>query len=98
MTKYGYWDGWVLGTGIALPATHPATHRPHHPGYTPPDTGRTPGPTSVLYPEYNSVVGLISVGQLSLGVQISGSRGITEVYNLSKIGNINNHFFIPGND
>ena len=44
------------------------------------------------------VVGLISVEQLSLSGQISGSIGITEVYNLVRIGKIINHSFIPGNE
>ena len=44
------------------------------------------------------VVGLKSVEQLSLGDQISGSRELTEVYNLLDIGRIINHLFIVGND
>ena len=43
------------------------------------------------------VVGLISVGQVSLDAEISGSRVMTEVYNLIKIGRINNHSFISQN-
>ena len=43
-------------------------------------------------------VGLISVGQLSLSEHFSGSRVMTEVYNLSDIGRINNHSFIAGNE
>ena len=43
-------------------------------------------------------VGLISVGQLTLDHEISGFRGITEVYNVTKAGNPNDHFTIPGND
>ena len=46
----------------------------------------------------NMVVGLKSVHQLSLSVQISGFRIMTEVYNLLEIGRINNHSFIPGTD
>ena len=42
-------------------------------------------------------VGLKSVGQLSLSLHFSGLLGITEVYNLSKIGRIINHYDIPGN-
>ena len=37
--------------------------------------------------EYNMVVGLKSVEQLTLAAVFSGLRGITEVYNLFKIGN-----------
>ena len=48
-------------------------------------------------PDSNMVVGLISVAQLSLVTRISGFRGMTEVYNLSKIDRIINHFSIPGN-
>ena len=43
-------------------------------------------------------VGLKSVRQLSLDDQISGSRELTEVYNLVRIGKINNHFVIPGTE
>ena len=49
-------------------------------------------------PELNMVVGLISVDQLTLDDQISGSEGITEGYNLVRIGKINNHLSIPGTD
>ena len=41
--------------------------------------------------ELNMAVGLKSVEQLSLCVHFSGSEGMTEVYNLLKIGRINNH-------
>ena len=44
----------------------------------------------------NMVVGLISVHQLTLSAHFSGSQGITEVYNLLRIGRITNHSFIPG--
>ena len=44
------------------------------------------------------VVGLKSVAQLSLDDQISGFRVMTEVYNLIRIGRINNHKVIPGTD
>ena len=44
------------------------------------------------------VVGLRSVDQLSLVDQISGFPGMTEVYNLSKVGRINNHSFIVGTE
>ena len=44
------------------------------------------------------VVGLKSVAQLSLDDHISDIRGITEVYNLAKIGRISNHLFIPGKE
>ena len=44
------------------------------------------------------VVGLISVGQLSLSVHFSGLLGITEVYNLPAAGNPDDHKCIPGNE
>ena len=79
---------------------------PAHPSYPTPGTPSPAPRTSGLDWPYgavrsgqsNSAVGLISVAQLTLGTQISGIRGITEVYNLVKTGNPNNHFFIPGND
>ena len=47
--------------------------------------------------EDNMVVGLKSVAQLSLVPQISGFRGITEVYNVAVAGIPNDHKDIPGN-
>ena len=44
------------------------------------------------------VVGLISVGQLSLSVHFSGFQGITELYNLAVAGNPDDHKSIPGNE
>ena len=44
------------------------------------------------------VVGLRSVAQLTLGTHFSGFLGITELYNLSKLGNPNDHYVIPGNE
>ena len=88
----GTGTGW--GTGIALPGPPML----HHPGYTPPHHCRygytLPGHVS----QVNSAVGLRSVGQLTLGAQISGFRGMTEVYNLVEIGRINNHFVISQNE
>ena len=88
---------WVV-PGIALPGTHPATHTPG----TPPLPIPAVSMTSVLprgrCRRLNSAVGLKSVEQLSLWVQISGFEGITEVYNLVGIGRNNNHFRIPGTD
>ena len=43
-------------------------------------------------------VGLKSVAQLSLVGHISEIEGMTEVYNLVRIGKNNNHLVIPGND
>ena len=44
------------------------------------------------------VVGLISVEQLTLDAQISDIRGMTEVYNLVRIRNPDDHFSISGTD
>ena len=82
-----------LGTGIAPPRYPPG---PTPPRVHPSGTGCTPGPTSVLYPEYEGAVGLISVDQLTLSLGFSGFQGMTEVYNLFKIGRINNHYDIRG--
>ena len=97
----GPWDGLGWGTGIALPATHPVptpVHPSPYPGYTsrycPAPSAAVPGSSRWL----NKAVGLKSVDQLSLSVRISGSGGMTEVYNLSEIGRINNHKGIPGNE
>ena len=51
-----------------------------------------------MYGGVNIAVGLISVVQLSLYVQISGFQGMTETYNLIRIGRINNHYVIRGTD
>ena len=94
MTNMGPWDGYWVGTGIALPAstqsrTTPGT--PSHPGYT-----------AVMHEagisDLNMAVGLKSVDQLTLGAWISENQGITEVYNLVIAGRIINHFPIPGTD
>ena len=88
MTKYGSWDGWVVGTGIAPSRPTPVLH---HPGYTPSHARGGYPVTAVMPAELNSAVGLISVAQLSLYTEISGFQGFTEVYNLLRIGRINNH-------
>ena len=83
-----------LGTGIALPPTH----RPPHPGYTPPASRCYVCCSAGHAGQVKVVVGLRSVDQLTLDDEISGFRGITEGYNLSGIGRINNHYAIPGTD
>ena len=86
-----------MGTGIAPLQAHPV---PTYPGYTPPPTTAADvihAPTAVLYGGVNSAVGLRSVGQLSLSARFSGSKGMTEVYNLVEIDRITNHLGIPGN-
>ena len=97
----GPWDGpgWV--PVLALPGTHPATHRPHYPGYTPPLPRRVPRVRCTWDCSargLNSAVGLKSVAQLTLSVLFSGFRGMTEVYNLVTVDNPNDHFVIPGNE
>ena len=79
----GPWDmaGWV--PGIA-PPSHPVLPLPRvHP--SPPL--RCAKRAVRLRAEYKVVVGLISVAQLTLGAIFSDIRGMTEVYNLIKIGN-----------
>ena len=78
----------------------PSHHPPdtHHPGYTLPLPPSVPPCHRGLAALRNMAVGLKSVRQLSLGDQISGFLGITEVYNLRNVGIINNHFVIPGNE
>ena len=84
-----------MGTGYSPSRPTPV---PHHPGYTP-----LPGSPARRHGlggvgELNSVVGLISVEQLSLGHHFSVFWGMTEVYNLLRIGRISNHLSIPGTD
>ena len=68
--------GWV--PGIALPATLP----PPLPRVHLPPTALAGTAASAPRARYNMVVGLKSVGQLTLDVHFSGFKGITEVYNL----------------
>ena len=68
MVKYGHLGGSGLGTGIALPPTHPATHLIPYPGYTPPRSARWVPVLSVQSAELKVAVGLKSVAQLSLSV------------------------------
>ena len=89
--------GWLgLGTRYSTPPSHPAIP---HPGYTPAHPG-VPGPARPGFAGPGTLsqeaVGLKSVDQLSLSVLFSGFRGITEGYNLLRIGRITNHLYIPG--
>ena len=90
------WSWWVPGIALPVPTRSP------YPGYTPPPTMPAVPMTSVLprgaAARKNSAVGLISVVQLSLVAHFSGSRGMTELYNLLRIDRINNHFLISGTD
>ena len=97
MVKYGSWEGTWVVPGIAHPPSHPGPIPRVHPL----PTGRYPvlmravtaGPDT----RKNMVVGLRSVGQLSLSTEISGLRVMTEVYNVRDIGRIINHLVILQN-
>ena len=94
MVKYGSWVVYRYS-----PSRYPpGIPLPHHPGYTPATTVTAVHGLGMQSREVNMVVGLISVGQLSLADQISDISLMTEVYNLAEIDRINNHFTIPGND
>ena len=101
MVKYGSWDGSWRVPGIAPPSTHPVPTQSAPPRVHP-RTGMLVAtsavPVPAVYSGRNSVVGLKSVGQLTLDARISGFGTMTEVYNLVKIGRINNHSSIPGTD
>ena len=88
----GPWDEAGLGTGIAPPPTHPATPTPG----TPLPYGYSHDRACGAADQCQWVVGLKSVAQLSLYLHFSGSRGITEVYNLYIAGNPNDQKYIPG--
>ena len=97
-TKYGTLGQYWVGTRYSTPPAHPAIP---HPGYTPAAADvqtRMSALPHVHVRGVNMVVGLYSVEQLTLGAQISGFKGITEVYNLIRIDRIINHFSIPGTD
>ena len=84
-----------LGTGIAPPSTHRYTPPRVHP--SPPHAhGRTRTRTARSWTQSNMVVGLRSVDQLSLDTHFSDIEGITEVYNLTNVGNPNDHNVISG--
>ena len=86
-----------MGTRYSTP---PVPTQYPYPGYTLPCRTVMPGLVTVPHghvPEVNSVVGLKSVGQLSLCAVFSGFWNMTEVYNLVEVGRINNHYLIPGN-
>ena len=90
--QYGGLEGWWVVPGIALPPSPPVplprVHLPL-PGYS---HDRACGAAD----RGNMVVGLRSVAQLSLYALFSGFLGMTELYNLVRIGRINNHYVIPG--
>ena len=82
-----------MGYRYSPPSTHPGIPTP---GTPPLHHGPVPLPYTVMSPDLNMAVGLKSVRQLSLSARISDIEGMTEVYNLLKIGRMNNHFVIPG--
>ena len=87
MSKYGYLGG--LGGYRYSPSRHPPSPIPRvHPSCR---HSSVPRLLHGLYTRSNMVVGLYSVDQLSLDVHISGFWGMTEVYNLVKVGRIINH-------
>ena len=90
----GPWDGAWGVPGIA-PSRHPS---PPHPGYTSPYPHSALATGAPRTRGTKEAVGLKSVGQLSLSAQISRFRGITEVYNLVKVRDPNDHKCIPGNE
>ena len=87
-------SGRVLAGYRYSPPSHPPSSHP---------TPGTPLPRqsalwvlTAVSGQPNSAVGLISVQQLTLDVHFSGSRGITEVYNLALAGIPNDQNLIPG--
>ena len=82
-------------------STPPDPLRSHPPRvHLPPDTASSVllACSAVRAARSNSVVGLISVAQLTSSPLFSGFLGITEVYNLVYVGRINNHSVITGNE
>ena len=80
-----------MGTGGYRYSTPPDPPVLPLPRVHPPPSRQYSVASTVQYRGLNSVVGLRSVDQLSLDGQISGFRGMTEVYNLIVAGIINNH-------
>ena len=94
MLNMGPGTGWAWVPVVHPSGTHPAPHHPGthpHPGYTSLAWLYMPYGAHAVSVRLNMAVGLISVRQLSLCAQISGSGELTEVYNLVGIGRINNH-------
>ena len=84
----------LVGTGIAPPGTHPVIPPPR---VHPPSHCTVTGLLGLAVPG-NMVVGLRSVGQLSLSGHFSDNRDMTEVYNLRIAGNPDDHYCISGTD
>ena len=87
----GYWLGTRYSPSPAHPVPIPRVHPPMPPTATMQVFTGTDG-------QDNMVVGLISVDQLTLEPEISRFQGMTEGYNLVKIGRINNHSLIVGTE
>ena len=89
--------GRVQGSTRVVPLQDPpSSHTPGTPLPSPPRSRRRSAVSAAVYSGLNMVVGLNPVGQLSLSAHFSDIQGITEVYNLSEIGRINNHSSFPG--
>ena len=85
-----------MGYRYSPPGHPPSTPPVHYPGYTSPRRARVPVPCRAGAARLNMVVGLKSVGQLSLYAHFSDIEELTEVYNLVRIDNPNDHKDIPG--
>ena len=73
------------------PPGYPTTPGTPPPGYTSEQVLYTAGVRAAVYSQLNMAVGLKSVAQLSLSIHFSGFEGMTEVYNLVRIDNPNDH-------
>ena len=87
-----------MGTGIALPTTHPVPTQSHTPGTPLPAPAVRSQCAAGSAGQRNSAVGLKSVEQLTLRLHFSGFQGMTEVYNLTVAGNPNDHNDIRGTE
>ena len=85
-----------MGYRYSPPTTHPVYPSSHHPGYTSDSPARPVVRQRGAAARLNIGVGLKSVEQLTLGTQISDIRGMTELYNVLRAGNPNDHKSIPG--
>ena len=76
------------GYRYSTPPSHPSSH---YPGYTLPAPYRTLHLSTARHTLLHMVVGLRSVDRLSLSAEISGFGTMTEVYNVVRIDNPNDH-------
>ena len=89
--------GGSVGGWVGTRYSPPTDHRPPIPRVHLPTRHAALATAAPRHVSVECGVGLKSVGQLSLSVRFSRSRGITEGYNLVYIGRISNHYVIPGN-